>query len=57
MGLLDPRLQEWVRLGETEGGVKSTCVCVCVCVCVSCVWGTQFHSQKQIVLELTVVWV
>ena len=52
MGLLDPRLQEWVRLGETEGGVKSTCVCVCVCV-----WGTQFHSQKQIVLELTVVWV
>ena len=34
MGLLDPRLQEWVSLGETEGGVKSTCVCVCVCVCV-----------------------
>ena len=34
MGLLEPRLQDWVRLGETEGGVKSTCVCVCVCVCV-----------------------
>ena len=49
MGLLDPRLQEWVRLGETEGGVKSTCVCV------SCVCGAQFHSQQQIVLELTVV--
>ena len=53
MGLLEPRLQDWVRLGETEGGVKSTCVCVCVCFL--CVCGTQFHSQKQMVLELTVV--
>ena len=55
MGLLEPRLQDWVRLGETEGGVKSTCVCVCVCVCVWWWGGTQFHSQKQMVLELTVV--
>lgn len=53
MGVYGLAMPQTAGVGEA-GGDRGLVYGVCVCVCSS---GTQLHSQKHVVLGLTVVWV